>query len=77
MHPHPGFPVLQRLDDFCGACAPELPSVPSAKKKVRINPATLGAAEPPDAARHRRIAAISITAVVLIAATAVLLRRRS
>jgi len=76
MHPHPGFPVLQRLDDFCGACAPELPSVPTDKKKVRVNPATLGV-EASDATGYRKLAAISIAAVALVATTAVLLRRRS
>ena len=90
MHPHPGFPVLQRLDDFCGACAPELPSVPTDKKKVRVNPATLApagcraaaaqraqGAEPSDSTGYGRLAAVSIAAVALVATTAFLLRRRS
>ena len=84
MHPHPGFPVLARLDDVCGVCQSfdsELPLPGSAadlalhakEERLRQREVRQREAQFPTMSMCRRVAAIAI--VALIAAAAFRLRR--
>ena len=85
MHPHPGFPNLARVDDFCGLCSQsfdaDLPAPGSAadlalhakEEKARLREARQQEAQQPNASNFRRAAAIA--AVALIAAAAFRWRR--
>ena len=76
MHPHPGFPTFDRLDDVCGSCGGETfdqvdAQLAARKEEVRQREAQRYATLRSDCRRAAAVAA----AVALIAAAALSWRR--
>eukprot|EP00320_Phaeocystis_rex_P008647 CAMPEP_0119075470 /NCGR_PEP_ID=MMETSP1178-20130426/80543_1 /TAXON_ID=33656 /ORGANISM="unid sp, Strain CCMP2000" /LENGTH=73 /DNA_ID=CAMNT_0007057691 /DNA_START=49 /DNA_END=270 /DNA_ORIENTATION=+ len=73
MHPHPGFPVLARLDDVCSVCA-DSPFPPATEKKVEKKlEVPMQLSSYPTASSLRRITAIAAVALFVFGA----MRRKS